>query len=548
MKTFKKALALFLATLMIVSAFAAYSVFATTNDGDEPAPASEPEAQSEEWAEETRGGVTAFYIDDAADFTAFCDNAEANGYYDGKTVKVTANISVSSCQVSNFKGTLDGATENGNATITLNLTGALFATAENATFKNINFAGTVDGGSAAGVAAIVSTLAANSSVEFFNVLADVEVSTTGNYVAGFVANVRNTGIEITIEDCVSSCEISGGSASYGNPAGFVSYVGKGTVTIKRSVFTGSISSSATDCGGFVARSNGGSVILEDCVYAGQMNSGNYSSPLVARVQTSATLTRCVVLGKEGTTTATGYGTLFSAVNGTINATDCYVVANNGASYFSYNNRTDNITIKYGDETVTTSPESIKKLADSNGATLTAANFKGLCPELAANGWVVTTNTVTYANGRTVPEILPATVATMLGRTLATSPVNAEQWHVKDNGDTLDIRFIGSIKEDAAHLAKYDNVGMMIVVKEGDTELVNKQYNAKAVYTSMYTDVAGVEPIIAGEDTYLYTVDMRGFNKDSSYTVTFVAFATYNGVNILDYDGATTITVVSGEIA
>lgn len=555
MKTFKKTLALFLATLMIVSAFAAYSVFATTNE-NEPAAASEPVAQAEtvtpstDFEEETRGGVTAYYVDSLADFLAYNNALKADDtagtYTDwyGKTIILTTDIDMAGytwSQAATFRGILDGQ---GHTIKNLDLKTAtgMFGNTGNSTIKNISFINVTSTATHPGVFARDALAAAVTNFENVYIDATITPGTTSIYAGGFLGQVANG--TLNFNKCVSNVTITAGIASNGGGVG-----------------------------GFVGwSSNGAKVTMTDCVFTGDIS--NTSAPqgvgaFMGGIRGLLTLNRCVSLGKvdrdsnyAGTLVTLANPTL--ALDGTIGINDCYVAQDSGVAIDALTaNEFHSVSIAYGNDAPYTLASGTKlsdkvdemdskivKIGTSTGATLNASNFHRLCTVLLANGWVMTNQTVTYGTGLTVPEIMPATVATMLKRTTVETGnlVNAEKWHIKDNGDTLDIRFIGSIKEDAEHLANYDNVGMMIVVKEGDTELVNKQYNAKAVYTSMYTDVDGVEPIIAGEDTYLYTVDMRGFNKDSSYTVTFVAFATYNGVNILDYDGATTITITSGEIA
>ena len=558
MKTFKKTLALFLATLMIVSAFAAYSVFATTNENEPAAasePANEPVAQAEtvtpstDFEEETRGGVTAYYVDSLADFLAFNQSIVDNyaSWY-GKTIILTKDIDMEGytwSQGTTFRGILDGQ---GHTIKNLNLQCAGMFNNLNSTvvdeetinpiIKNLSITGSV---TAAHPAVLARDIAASANVTVQNVYIDMDITASSGtqYAGGFFGRHAGAG-RVTFENCVSASTISG--------------------------------SAAGGIGGFIGQTNAYAftVNMTDCAFIGDLSNATATAGvggLIGYVRTNVNLTRCVVACKESTQTAyAALGNVNATAGGPYecNITDCYVATNSknalaagsSATYHTLtvtNGNSKDITVNSGTDIstqITAINAKIKTIATSTGATLNASNFHRLCTVLLANGWVMTNQTVTYGTGLTVPEIMPATVATMLERTTVETGnlVNAEKWHIKDNGDTLDIRFIGSIKEDAEHLANYDNVGMMIVVKEGDTELVNKQYNAKAVYTSMYTDVDGVEPIIAGEDTYLYTVDMRGFNKDSSYTVTFVAFATYNGVNILDYDGATTITVTSGEIS
>ncbi|MBQ8817971.1 MAG: hypothetical protein IJZ83_05285 [Clostridia bacterium] len=556
MKTFKKTLALFLATLMIVSAFAAYSVFATTNE-NEPAVASVPAAQNEgntgtkteNWAEETREGVTAFYIDNLDDFKAFHDDSQTNNWYTGKKVILNADLDMTQAswswtRVASFRGTLDGQ----GHTINLNLTDSMYTNAAvNATFQNLKVTGTASGTQ---FAIFVFQPLGNHTVNFKNIYINMTINGSSN-VAAFVCRQNNAGAKVHIENCVNESTISTTAYSAG---GFVATVEAGaTVEIINSVFAGSITGTDSGSGGFIGKvANASTVTMTDCAFTGNATGmKKYSSPMIGYMQGGASLTRCVVLAKEPSTAnlAVGYyGALFYSVNNvsggtvcSVTATDCYAAVNAHPTYGKHGQDKNTITAD------------ITTIANSEGSILTAANFKALCPELAANKWVVTTKTVTYGTDLTIPEILPATVATMLGRTvISESPVNAEQWHVKDNGDTVDVRFIGSIKEDAAHLAAYDNVGIKITVTLKGTEdevLIDaKKYNSTAVYTSMYTDVDGVDAIIAEDGTYLFGANMRGFKKDSTYEVTFTAYATYNGVDIYDYDGATTITVENGAIA
>ena len=637
MKAFKKTLALFLATLMIVSAFSLYSVFAVTNGDDavpesgmvttntptllggtatasEPVPMSNTGTATANWAEETRNGVTAFYVDDLDDFKAFHDNSEANAWYTNKTVYITDDLDMTQAswtwtKVASFRGTLDGQ---GN-TLNLRLTDSMYANAAlNATFKNLKVTGTATGTS---FAVFVFQPMTDHTVNFKNI--DIEMTVTGTGPLGvFVARPNNGGVTINIDNCTNRCTVTGTAYGVGgyvaraevgsvinitnsvfegtvtanktgttaaNGGGFVGeiHTNGGTIDIENCVFSGTVESTGA-CGGFVGAVQGESsvtidksasigtikgdgggkggfigrvynestAILTDCVFTGDASAmPDYSSAVVGYIQGAATLTRCVSLGKETTLARnTHYGAVFYSVNAATNeapskavtAIDCYAAVN---AYAAHNRHSTDVNTVTADVTT---------IANSEGSSLSAANFKAVCPELAANGWVATTNTVTYADGLTVPEILPATVATMLGRTVAASPVNAEQWHVKDNGETVDVRFIGSIKEDEAFLAKYDNVGIQITVVLKDTEdqiLIDaKKYNSTSVYTTVNTDASGVPAFVAEDGTYLFTANMRGFLKSATYEVTFVAFATYGGVDIFDYDGATTVTVTNGAIA
>lgn len=753
MKAFKKTLALFLATLMIVSAFSLYSVFAVTNGDDavpesgmvttntptllggtatasEPVPMSNTGTATANWAEETRNGVTAFYVDDLDDFKAFHDNAATNTYYKGKTVILTNDLDMAEAnwawtQVSYFDGTFDGQE---HIIRNLETTSSMFNRTNNGTadnrneveIKNISFVGGgVDASATNNIAFLIFQPGSYCDVVFNNVHTDVTVKGKVN-TAVFISRQNNTSVTVKIENCTNDSDVTGttektggyvawptagnsveiinstftgtitcgyatdaakgnlsrgagfvafnqgtlilngctfggtissvvensegaviggligsmasGSATltkckvtgtinagkrlqsgyyYSESGGFVGTIEGGTVSFEGCSFTGNVNGGGTAIGGIVGELESGSVAMNNCYFGGEVNSSNtqvggaiglitgntsatftkcvsaakvattgsdssggfvgrsnanatvsltdcasfadmtdgkkYSSAFLGNLQCGATFTRCLDAAKESTVTSS-YGGLFFTVNSTtknttITLTDCYAATNACGAYMQHSSDKSHTVV---------GGSSVVSIANSEGSSLSAANFKAVCPELAANGWVATTNTVTYADGLTVPEILPATVATMLGRTVAASPVNAEQWHVKDNGETVDVRFIGSIKEDEAFLAKYDNVGIQITVVLKDTEdqtLIDaKKYNSTSVYTTVNTDASGVPAFVAEDGTYLFTANMRGFLKSATYEVTFVAFATYGGVDIFDYDGATTVTVTNGAIA
>jgi len=211
MKSFKKTLALFLATLMIVSAFAAYSVFATTNE-NEPAAASEPAAQDEgntgtktaNWkavdTDDDEVGDT-FYITCLDDFKAFHDDAAANNYYAGKTVKLTKSLNMNDAswswtRVGYFSGVFDGQN---NTIENLTTTSGMFQYTSAGTeadrveveIKNVSFVGggVITTSPAANTAFFISVPGSYNDIKFYNVHVDVSVTGTTS-TAVFVSRLR----------------------------------------------------------------------------------------------------------------------------------------------------------------------------------------------------------------------------------------------------------------------------------------------------------------------------------------------------------------------
>ena len=576
MKNFRKTLAIFLAILTVVSAFTAYSVFATTTEtGDTPAPAAEPAPVAETgntgtatsgWAEETRNGVTAYYVDDLDDFKAFHDNSSANSWYNKKTVYLTADLDMTKAtwawtSVASFRGTLDGQ----GHTINLALTDSMWNNAAvNATFKNLKLTGTaISTTPNDNFAPIVFQSFTDHTMNFENIYMNMTISGTTN-VGGFVSRANVKGSKVNIKNCVNESTINYASSTAG---GFVGTVEAGAVvTIKNSVFAGSINNTGTAgkrFGGFVgmvgrngvdAKGNPyteGTVVMEDCVYTGAMTKVNEEcAAMVGGVSGNLEMTRCVALVKDTTKiadTVTDYSAFFTTRDPDtvdtnsyhVNLTDCYYAGDLGA-YNTVKNTLHTITIKYNGVAAT----SVKALTD-----LTVSNFKAVCPALAAKDWVVTDKTVSYGADLAVPEILPSSLAKALGSTtLSASPVDASEWFVKNNGETVAIRFLGTIKEDAAHIGAYDSVGMkMTVTLKGDEDTVlisDKKYYSNSVYEALTLDGHFVK---AEDGEYVFGISMGGFRTNSTYEVTFISFATYGGVDIYDYDGATTISVVNGAI-
>ena len=178
-----------------------------------------------------------FTIRSSADWSTFASNV---GNYQNKTVKLAADISVSSMVTGTFKGTLDGC----GHTITLSLTSgsnaeeiALFKTLENATIKNLKIAGNITFG-----------LRRPASI--------------AAYISGTT----------TIKNCWSSVNINSNSGTWVDGGAFVARVNdNATFNMSDCLFTGSITFKPEDFqgGGMVGwtQANAKAINLTNCLFA-----------------------------------------------------------------------------------------------------------------------------------------------------------------------------------------------------------------------------------------------------------------------------------------
>ena len=214
-------------------------------------------------------------ISSASDWDKFCEAVNGGFTYSGKTVKLTANISVSertsTSQINPFSGTFDG--DGYTLNLSINETGtdattaAPFGYVVGGTIKNVNVTGSVQ-----------------------------TVKTRPASLVGFA------GTNCTILNCKSSAAVS---SSLNNPedgdvdgGAFVACVdGSGTLTITGCTFTGSITFSdevGYEGGGFVGwMRSGSSATLTDCLFAPTAVSLAKASPdfkMFAYDNTNTTLT------------------------------------------------------------------------------------------------------------------------------------------------------------------------------------------------------------------------------------------------------------------
>ena len=213
-----------------------------------------PNAVTLRQANFTDNGDGSYTIWNAYGWDGFCDLLEGNdkGFFDGKTVKLNGDITVSrmaGASHHDFTGIFDG----NQKTLTFNYTtsaenAAPFQYVENATIKNLHVAGTIQ--------------------------------TSNKYAAGIIAQQYGS---VTIQNCQSSVIIKSSTSGDGTHGGFVAVNNNGTLTIEGCVFDGKIVRGSdtfitTDCGGFVGwKNNSGTLTITNSLYAPQTDAKAVSS-------------------------------------------------------------------------------------------------------------------------------------------------------------------------------------------------------------------------------------------------------------------------------
>ena len=184
-------------------------------------------------------------ISSDADWNTFAGNVNGGNSYSGKTVKLTADINISTVvgtDSTKFKGTFDGAGHKINVNLTASANYcAPFLYVDGATISWLTVTGTISTG-------------------------------TYKFGAGLVGNSTGT---VTINNCRSSVTVSGDRSSLddkdGTHGGFVAIEDNGSLTFSNCLFDGNITdASATNCGGFVGWRSNGSLTFNNCLMAGTL--------------------------------------------------------------------------------------------------------------------------------------------------------------------------------------------------------------------------------------------------------------------------------------
>ena len=371
-----------------------------------------------EWGPDADG---VFRISSPGDMLAFAANAEANGWYAGKTVELTADIDMEGLTwepLAYFKGTLEG-----NAHAIRNLTcrgqsrSGFITRIDGATVQNIRFENgacvTPVGGGQSYVGGIAA-IAEGEPSAFRNIYVNftLGVCTQNGVICGGYVGSVNPGVSVTFTNCVSNSSVTG----------------------------------LTAVGGFVGVSQvGATVTMTDCMFMGTIACDNHCAGMIGRSCGSAVLTRCVNMGKFEAITNTAavysragllyaYTTDYSstprpAVPQIIVLTDCYstvddVLSNYAISSHTVNTglRQFNVTIRYTDEETPTYEnatqlineeviDAVRTLAKGEDVSFSAETFAEYDE---FESWVLTGGETAYSATGTIDVMMPAAVAAMLG--------------------------------------------------------------------------------------------------------------------------------------
>ena len=259
----KKASSLCLAVLLVLACLSAvpFSVSAIT--------------ATENW-DAADDGI--YYVSSAADLLAFKAAVAGGNTFAGKTVKLTADISMGgvtwSCDTATFSGTFDGCghsiTNLSASNATMNVAGVLFGSLNGATVQNLSIMEGTYTTSRMCSAPIAGITTGNPCV-LQNLYVDYIVNATAGNDSALL--VGRTCVNTTIQNCVVDGTIIGSNA--GN-AGFVGRVQNSALTLKDCAFLGSASSHSEKgfVGAFVGLIDGGVVTATNCANLGSVTVGN----------------------------------------------------------------------------------------------------------------------------------------------------------------------------------------------------------------------------------------------------------------------------------
>ncbi len=409
-----------------------------------------------DWKADANG---VFNIATAGDLLAFAANAEANGWYNGKAVQLTADIDMKKIDfvpLAKFMGYFEG-----NGYTIKNLTvnqkaeplGGLINVADGMTMKNVIFLGcsvtlpeVPEGGTGSMVGGIVGNTAGNFPCTFENIYIDSTIAapnvSTAYRVGGLIGNVSANPdpealepAKVTIKNCVSAVTIT---SSYKAAAGFIGSNAFGTlVDMTDCAFIGRFVKTNAENAGFIGRVVG-SVNLTRCInLSGILNWGSQWSGSMVYLDNND-----FVIGNT-------YA-IASMIPSEVNLVDCYSVAPTAdiaytvgahGSRFAYK-----LTISYTGDTAPAftnatvenfkvdyaqASKAVKTVAIGETATLTKDNLATVCPTFT--GWKTTDETVSFGTNMNVVKILPTSVAAMLDGTFVkgTIPTDIPEWKLPE---------------------------------------------------------------------------------------------------------------------
>ena len=262
--------------------------------------------------------------------------AAASSDFSGKELTLLENISLAgvSQSIPNFAGVLNG----NNKTIS-DLSAPLFATLTGATVKDLTLAGSIES-TATTVGALANTTTATAEeggvVTVQNCVNNVAVkgtcSTAAFYVAGFIGQAND---DLTFISCVNNGNVSSESAKGTSMGGFVGQTkadasiklnltacinngaitaatgnqqalngglvgeSKCTLTVKKCVNSGAVSTTSTvaggghKMGGIVAYNAKGTATFEACVNNGKVTSYRIAGGMIGQCDSTLTVSHCI---------------------------------------------------------------------------------------------------------------------------------------------------------------------------------------------------------------------------------------------------------------
>lgn len=572
MKAFKKFTALFLALLMIASTGAALTFNTAAADTFEKT-------------------GDAYYVNNA-NFNAFVTAVNADTtetpYFAGEKVYLTEDIDLSATTYTTrvfaqFSGELDGQ---GHSIIgfTINKTGpeaSFIRKLVGGTIKNIAFVNasiTITSNTTnnnADAAIIAQTTTDDCVFENVYVGGTITVPTKGKTaacarVAGFVAN-GNSGTaadvdEVKFENCVSEVVLATQGAQ--RVSGFIAQMGAYVnYTFDNCAFIGDISKAGNWSSNFCGLTTN-NVEFNNCIslgkspdvaasgiftYVDNQNNASYAPSLKtisfndcyaieeAAVAGDKTTQNLIVGAEVSATRGTGVETTLTiSYGGTQVYSDSFTATKSGSLYVSEDHIylvKDNIEAKL--------VENGAYISRSAETAVVADSYNAL---LKTGDWTVTNDTVDTAVGA-VPEIIPASVAKMLGKTALESPTGAKRLQVRDNGTSYDVRIVGTVYFTDAEA--YEKVGFEYSVKRvsDGKVLLTDTYETDKVFTSIVADnetVSASDEDIAADGFNL--IEFCGFADGDAYEITVLSYAKKGDAVTYNYAGAFTVTVQNGALA
>ena len=224
----------------------------------------------------TQGAGTAespYLMSNADQWNTFAANVSNGVSYNGKYIKLTNDIIVStmagSSETNSFKGNFDG----GGKTLTFNVSGwtenfaAPFRYVGNATFRNLNLTGTICTSAQFAASLIAYVCSAGSTVTIENCVSSMTLNSSldwNNANGGFIGAIANNS-NVTISGCIFIGSFEGATSNHN--AGFAGWVNSGTnLTIADCLFTPDHISTELDGCETLARVSGATLTLTRCFY------------------------------------------------------------------------------------------------------------------------------------------------------------------------------------------------------------------------------------------------------------------------------------------